>query len=51
MIEDIPAAYFCEFNKEIDLGESSTIPVVLNVKQIYVNGQSHNPRVNVVDII
>ncbi len=40
MIEDIPVAYFCEFNQEIDLGESSTIPVVLNVKQIYVKDEA-----------
>jgi len=40
MIKDIPAAYFCEFNQEIDLGASSTIPVVLSVKQIYVKDEA-----------
>ncbi len=39
MIEDVPAAYFCEFNQEIDLGGSSTIPLVLNVKQIFVKDE------------
>ncbi|MEA2098614.1 MAG: flavin reductase family protein [Campylobacterota bacterium] len=39
MIKDIPCAYFCEFNQEIDLGGGSTIPLVLNVKQIYVNNE------------
>jgi len=40
MIEDVPAAYFCEFNQEIDLGGGSTIPIVLNVKQIYVKDEA-----------
>ncbi|MCD4667219.1 MAG: flavin reductase family protein [Sulfurimonas sp.] len=40
MIKDVPAAYFCEFNQEIDLGGGSTIPVVLNVKQIYVKDEN-----------
>ncbi len=37
MIKDVPCAYFCDFNQEIDLGGGSTIPVVLNVRHIYVN--------------
>ena len=40
MIKDIPAAYFCEFNQEIDLGGGSTVPIVLNVKQIFVNDEN-----------
>ena len=36
MIKDVPCAYFCDFNQEIDLGGGSTIPLVLNVRQIYV---------------
>ena len=36
-IKDVPAAYFCTLNQEIDLGGGSTIPLVLNVKQIFVN--------------
>ncbi len=39
MIEDVPAAYFCDFNQEIDLGGGSTIPLVLNVKHIYVDDE------------
>ena len=39
MIKDIPCAYFCEFNQEIDLGGGTTIPLVLNVKHIYVNNE------------
>jgi len=39
MIQDVPAAYFCEFNQEIDLGASATIPIVLNVKKIYVKDE------------
>lgn len=38
MIKNVPAAYFCTFNQEIDLGEEQqTIPLVLNVKQIWVD--------------
>lgn len=36
MIQDVPCAYFCDFNQEIDLGGSTTIPLVLNVRHIYV---------------
>lgn len=39
MIKDVPAAYFCEFNQEIDLGGGFTIPIVLNVKQIFVKDE------------
>jgi len=37
MIKGVPTAYFCDFNQEIDLGGGSTIPLVLNVKQIFVD--------------
>lgn len=37
MIKGVPSAYFCTLNQEIDLGGGSTIPLVLNVKQIFVN--------------
>jgi flavin reductase (DIM6/NTAB) family NADH-FMN oxidoreductase RutF len=40
MIKDVSVAYFCEFNQEIDLGGGSTIPLVLNVKQIYVKDEA-----------
>jgi flavin reductase (DIM6/NTAB) family NADH-FMN oxidoreductase RutF len=40
MIKGVPSAYFCTFNQEIDLGNSSTIPVVLNVKEIYVDDKN-----------
>ena len=39
MIESVPSAYFCELNQEIDLGGGLTIPLVLNVKQIFVNDE------------
>jgi len=39
MIEGVPSAYFCELNQEIDLGGGSTIPLVLNVKQIFVDDE------------
>jgi len=37
MIKGVPTAYFCDFNQEIDLGGGSTIPLILNVKQIFVD--------------
>jgi len=39
MIQGVPSAYFCELNQEIDLGGGLTIPLVLNVKQIFVNDE------------
>jgi len=39
MIKGVPSAYFCSLNQEIDLGGGSTIPLVLNVKQIFVNDE------------
>jgi len=36
MIKDVPTAYFCELNQEIDLGGGTTIPIVLNIKNIYI---------------
>jgi len=40
MIKGVPSAYFCTLNQEIDLGGSSTtIPLVLNVQQIFVNDE------------
>ena len=39
MIKGVPCAYFCTLNQEIDLGGGSTIPLVLNVKQIFVNDE------------
>jgi len=49
MIKDVPCAYFCNFNQEIDLGGGSTIPLVLNVKQIYVNNEviTDNERITI----
>ena len=40
MIKGVSVAYFCTFNQEIDLGESSTIPLVLNVKEIFVDDKA-----------
>ncbi|SFV60072.1 Nitrilotriacetate monooxygenase component B [hydrothermal vent metagenome] len=37
MIKGVPSAYFCDFNQEIDLGGGSTIPLVLNVQEIYID--------------
>ncbi len=40
MIKGVPCAYVCELNQEIDLGGGTTIPLVLNVKQIFVADES-----------
>jgi len=39
MIEGVPCAYFCTLNQEIDLG-GKTIPLILNVEQIYVKDEN-----------
>ena len=39
IIASTPVSYFCEFNQEIDLGGGTTIPLVLNVKEIYVKDE------------
>jgi len=39
IIKGVPSAYFCEFNQEIDLGGSSTIPLVLNVNEIFIDDE------------
>ena len=39
MIKGVPSAYFCEFNQEIDLGGSLTIPLVLNVNEIFIDDE------------
>jgi len=40
MVKDISCAYFCDFNQEIDLGDSLTIPIILNVKNIYIKDEA-----------
>jgi flavin reductase (DIM6/NTAB) family NADH-FMN oxidoreductase RutF len=37
MIKGVSVAYFCTFNQEVDLGGGSTIPIILNVKEIFVD--------------
>jgi flavin reductase (DIM6/NTAB) family NADH-FMN oxidoreductase RutF len=39
-IAGVPVAYACTFNQEIDLGGGSTIPLVLNVEQIFVKEEA-----------
>jgi len=36
-IKGVPSAYFCTLNQEIDLGGGTTIPLVLNLKEIFVD--------------
>jgi len=37
VIKGVPTAYFCTLNQEIDLGGGATVPLVLNVKEIFVD--------------
>ena len=37
MIENATVAYSCTFNQLIDLGDTKTQPVILNVENIYIN--------------
>jgi len=37
LISGVPSAYFCTLNQEIDLGGGTTIPLILNVKEIFVD--------------
>ncbi len=36
-IKEVPSAYFCTLNQEIDLGGGMTIPLVLNVNEIFLD--------------
>jgi flavin reductase (DIM6/NTAB) family NADH-FMN oxidoreductase RutF len=36
-IKGVPSAYFCTLNQEINLGGGTTIPLVLNVKEIFID--------------
>ena len=40
MILDVSVAYFCTFNQEIDLGGGATIPLVLNVHEMFVDDKA-----------
>ncbi len=49
MIENSSVVYTCTFNQIIDLGDARTIPVILNVENIYIDDKNleTNPRVKV----
>lgn len=40
MIENAPVAFFCELYQEIPLGESKTIPLIVEIKQQFVDAGS-----------
>ena len=40
LIQGVSVAYFCTFNQEVDLGGGYTIPLILNVKEIFVDDDS-----------
>ena len=37
MIEGVPVAFFCELYSEVDLGSSKTIPLIVEIKQQYID--------------
>jgi flavin reductase (DIM6/NTAB) family NADH-FMN oxidoreductase RutF len=37
MIEGVKAAFFCEYLQEVDLKGSKTIPVILEIKHLYID--------------
>jgi len=47
MIKDIPCAYFCDFNQEVTLEGSETIPLILNVKQIFIKDENITDKENI----
>jgi len=45
MIEDTSVAYICTLNQIVNLGESSSTPLILNVEEIYLDDQKlENPE-------
>jgi flavin reductase (DIM6/NTAB) family NADH-FMN oxidoreductase RutF len=39
MVDGTPSALFCEFYQEIDLKDSKTIPLVLEIKEQYISDE------------
>ena len=39
MVKGIKAAFFCEYLQEVDIKGSETIPVIVEVKHLYVDDQ------------
>ncbi|QOP46413.1 flavin reductase family protein [Sulfurimonas paralvinellae] len=39
MVEDVPSAFFCEFYQEIELKGSKTIPLVVEIKQQFIDDE------------
>jgi len=37
MIEGVPVAFFCDFFSEVDLGASQTIPLIVRIKQQFID--------------
>ena len=37
LIKGVSVAYCCTLNQEVDLGGGSTIPLILNVKEVFVD--------------
>ena len=40
LIKGTPSAFFCDLFGEVDLGESKTIPLILEIKHQYIDGNS-----------
>jgi len=46
IISSSPIAYFCDFDQEIELESSSAIPLILNIKEIFVDDTLIQDREN-----
>jgi len=47
MIEGVPSAFFCEFYQEIDLKNSKTIPLIVEIKEQYISDDILSDKENI----
>lgn len=43
-ISDAPIAYFCEFYQEVDLKDSKTVPLIVEIKHMYIADEIFSDR-------
>jgi len=44
VIKGVPVAYFCDLSQEITLHEDNTVPLILNIKEVFVDDSSIEDR-------
>jgi len=47
MVEGVPSAFFCEFYQEIDLKNSKTIPLIVEIKEQYISDDILKDKENI----